>query len=372
MTDPYTQKKYSEQEMEAMLSKLPQHTPPIDLTSKIMKRLEEKPKHSFSNWCKKFISSLTLQPQYALLTIGVALFFFWIGGTSFTTYKNETQFEQIKNAKTAYYFGRGYLENDNIELAIKHFKKAESIDPANAEYTYWQGVAYWKAGDPVGEKESYLRGLQQHPNAYPILVNLGHNYLQTENYNQALESYKSALEIEPKSNELLLNIALAYNNLGDKVNEASAWKEYLANYRSGTSAFQAVQHLANINDYSYRTYQIGDKRLILAQDELLDASISENQRARELSAITKLLQNDPHLEVDIVVFMEGKPLLAKALAQKAKRAIGVTPDINNRVHLSWFDSPETILETNNNGYKKTLSKSILIFNRPHPTNNKEV
>ena len=84
-------------------------------------------------------------------------------------------------------------------------------------------------------------------------------------YQAALAEYNRVLALAPDEGTALYNRALAYQLLDQKNKEADAWKEYLRSHRTGIWAYRAAEHLNELGDFTYRSYQIGFRRVILNQ-----------------------------------------------------------------------------------------------------------
>ena len=65
--------------------------------------------------------------------------------------------------------------------------------------------------------EEYLASLTARPDQWTSHYNLGNYYLNRGDVKQALASYDTALKIEPRAAMVMVNAAMAYVQMGDKV-----------------------------------------------------------------------------------------------------------------------------------------------------------
>lgn len=103
----------------------------------------------------------------------------------------------------------------NNKLAIDYYKNAIRIQPKSAEAWYGLGKFYQDIGDWDNATGTYitLLKMQNNENAF---YNLGViNLLEKKEYNQALEYFTGAININPKYTEAYYGRGLCYQALGD-------------------------------------------------------------------------------------------------------------------------------------------------------------
>jgi tetratricopeptide (TPR) repeat protein len=269
--------------------------------------------------------------------------------------------------------GRGLLQAESSETqALAFLRHAAQLDPQNPKFAYWEGVGYWANGDTELERRSYFRGLSADPDNIDLLINLGHSYLGDRRYDEALEAYKAVLRLSPGEPSATYNSGLIYRAKQMVPEEIDAWKHFLVNNRIGTKAFRAVERLNGYGDYSFRTYQIGYRKVIVNQQVLLDNSLSYQRRGKELEEISSILKHNQRMNLEVVVFVENDSEAARNKALEIKRIlvdVGGT-NLKNQVRLSWFDVPETI-DSQGDKVKGVLSEGLLFFCRLEINNKKE-
>jgi tetratricopeptide (TPR) repeat protein len=219
------------------------------------------------------------------------------------------------------------------------------------------------------ERQSYTRSIKDDPGYVPSLLYLGHNYLESGNYTAALHYYQQALRQDPQIPEAIYNSALAYQKLQKSVDERNAFRTYLDSFRSGKWAHRAVEHLHQLGDFSFRSYRLGDYRMVLNMAALLDANSPEHEQ--EVAHLSQIIKRTNEQELHLVFFNNSDKTAAKSAAINLRSqlfshlGVGSSP-----IRVSWFDSAETILVDEDT--KKQLSPSLLIFTKPITNNNRRI
>jgi tetratricopeptide (TPR) repeat protein len=245
-----------------------------------------------------------------------------------------------------FYLGRCLLVLHQPQQALHGLEKAAALAPRQADYHFWLGVGYWANLDFDKEIDSYLKALQCDPRHVQARVYLGHAYLDRKQWQAALKQYDAALAVHPDLGEALYNRGLALQRMGRREDEKTAWKRYLDRYRGGIWAYRAAAHLNRLGDFSYRTYLLGRRRVVLPAvtfksggDGLGAGSAAVVERAGNI-----LLQ-DRGLTLHIIVYAAHHADLAEARARRLKKNIlarypGIAAD---RVRTSWFDIAERVV-----------------------------
>ena len=71
------------------------------------------------------------------------------------------------SASINYYLGRYHLAEEDAKSALPYLKRAAQLSPRNADYHFWQGVAYGVDGQQKNEQLSYEKAL-----------NINHKHIQ--------------------------------------------------------------------------------------------------------------------------------------------------------------------------------------------------
>ena len=368
--------KSSEQDLIEQLQNLPLKEVPADLTDRVMARVAP-PKPSMIGAVWNFISqsqTISFRPIYAMGFALLILGSFFLGqisqqnpGQVATSNELESRIkpEILENPESAYMVGRGLLQADNNEAqALAFLQRAALLEPQNPEFAYWEGVGHWANGETELERRSYVRGLSVDPDNIELLINLGHSYLGDRQYDEALEVYNTVLRLFPGELSATYNSGLIYRAKKMVPEEIGAWKRYLINNRIGTRAFRAVERLNGYGDYSFRTYQIGYRKIIIYHQALLEGALSDEQRRQEFMAITSILKNNQNLTLEVVIFVENDPEAARDKAFDIKRIIVDTggQELSNQVKVSWFGEPEELVNSDG-AVEPELSDGIMLFSR---------
>lgn len=317
------------------------------------------------------------RPLSLAVTMAVAVFAFWAGTLLQSPVLSDRAGNKMgvpetiaDNALANYLIGRGLLAGNQAESALQFFQKAVELDPQRPEFAHWQGVAFWASGHPEMERQSYSRSIEDDPEYLPSLMYLGHNYLESGNYSAALQYYQQALQKDPQIPEALYNSALAYQKLQNTSEERSAFRKYLHSFRTGKWAYRAVEHLHQLGDFSFRSYRLGNNRVILNMEALLDSSSIEHEQ--EITHLAGIIKNTNQKELHLVFFKNNDKTAAKraaiSLREKILRQLGAEYIFPIRV--SWFDSAETVLMDDE--VKKQVSPSLLIFTKSTTNNNRRI
>jgi tetratricopeptide (TPR) repeat protein len=363
-----------------LLKKLPELEAPPGITDGVMERIQS-PKKSF--W-QRFLGCLaaprqfTIQPMRLAAASALATAIFGLG--MLTGMEGNTPVGQpehinivekvLHDNEASFLVGRGLLAAGLPEQALPLLQKASLSAPDNPEYAYWEGLCFWANGRPEKERSSYARGISSSPDTMPLLINLGHNLLEQGELDAALVQYNKVLAIDPREQATLYNRGLIYHLQQDFDNEAIAWKTYLQYHRFGEKSFRAVKRLNSLNDFTYRTYQLGNRRTILSQSSLLSILPTSEVDNHEVEILAHRLRNDPTLQIDIVVFRENESKTARENAKLIKKSIIALlgEGEEERVRLSWFGEKETV-KTPNGTHQ--LPESLLLFGRHNTTEKKE-
>jgi len=355
-----------------------QEAPPW-LKQKIMAGLStHRPK--LHHWVfKQLLRSRTyrFRPVGLLVTMAVAVLAFWAGTMMHNPVLNDRVGSEnavpgtiADNALANFLIGRGLLAGNRPEASLEFFQKAVDLDPQRPEFAHWQGVAFWAAGHPEMERQSYSRSIKDDPKYLPSLMYMGHNYLENGNYSEALQYYQLALRQDPQLPEALYNSALAYQQLQNTVEEKNAFRKYLYSFRTGKWAHRAVEHLHQLGDFSFRSYRLGDYRVALNMQALLDLNSSEHDQ--EIARLVQIINEVGEQELHLVFFNNSNETAAKRAAISLREQLlgQLGSGYTSPIRVSWFGSAETILMDDD--IKKQLSPSLLIFTKSTINNNRRI
>ncbi len=368
-----SRRKIDTERIEQLLAQSSEQDPPAWLKQAIMYQVSREKKTLLQRISGLLVSTYTvrIRPLQVGAVVAIAVLAFWAGTLTSTDELAGGDGWQItipaENAMANYLVGRALLTADQHQQALQYLNKAVELQPEMAEFVHWQGVAFWAAGNPELERQSYYRSTESRPDYVPSLVNLGHSYLENGSYENALQYYKQALEIDPSQPEALYNSALTHRMLNDSSQERKALESYLQFYRTGKWAHRAVSHLHRLGDFNYRSYTIGDRRVVLNMKSLLDMDGPEY--LHELANLSGLVRQTNGQELHLVFYNDEKESAAKEAALKLRQQLLQRLDHQSTppLRVSWFGAKETVGLAD--GVPKQLSPSLLIFTRSLDTNN---
>ena len=358
--------------LEEKIGNLPDKKPPAYLRNRIMLALPE----YREPWFRRIIRLVGTGPVvYRAVGVMVSLVLAFYGGMQFDRFfqgSPEGSNESLTvngnmNDEALFYLGRSLLVSGQSTEALDAFSRAEMLQPDNPRYPLWKGKAYRALGALDKERQTYRQLVDKRPDLLPPRLQLAGNLLEDGRAVQAQQLYEQILANYPRAKTALYNRARALDMQGTPKDEAEAWKCYLEYDRTGDSASDALRRLHDLEDYSFRKYQLGSKAIILNQECLLDPE-GHNQK-REVEHLVRHLRSGSSDRISIVVFIQNDAQRAKAIAQSLHKAITGTTEKMDSVGLSWFDKAEPV-DTAGKG-TINLSKGVLIFSNPKDNRNKE-
>ncbi len=278
----------------------------------------------------------------------------------------EKQFQQAveehpDSALNNYFYGRMLLANNKNKKGLLYLQKASKLEPDNADYHFWTGVAHGSMNQRKQERERYKKVLRLEKKHLQALLYYGHNQLLAKQYSAALKSYNKALKIWPDSPSGLYNRALILSKLGRTTEEKQAWLEYLARYPSGSMARRAVNHLNKLHDFSYRNYRLGARTVTIEKIAFQPFTIDiERGSYSSLNLIGTIFKNMNKGTLQVVVYQKNNKALAKkkGLAIK-KHLLNKIPGITKKdIGVSWFSQSEKVTIQ---GKKLSADESVSFF-----------
>jgi len=128
----------------------------------------------------------------------------------------------IKNeqAREIFIEGLDYVEIENFESAKRKFIQADEIESKNPIILNAISQTEIRLGNVAKSNEILLKTFLIDSLYLPTYVNLGQNYMQIRDYEKAKEILLKGKKLSTNKNlhmksVLLLNLSIAYNNLGD-------------------------------------------------------------------------------------------------------------------------------------------------------------
>jgi Flp pilus assembly protein TadD len=126
--------------------------------------------------------------------------------------------------------------------AVTPLRRAVDLLPAQSRPRFLLGVAQERSGDIPAAVESYESALRLDPRDTETVIHLGNLYAGLKRYTDAEAKFRAALEAQPKSPQALLGLAQTLD--AQKKSEASAaYRDYLAVQPDAAGAQSRVIHL---------------------------------------------------------------------------------------------------------------------------------
>ncbi len=244
-----------------------------------------------------------------------------------------------------YYYGRFLLQDAEYKKALEQLLKASELDPGNADYQFWTGIAYGETGNKKKEEIHYRAALKLNQKHLQALIYLGHNQLEEKRYDEALDLYSRALKIWPGSPSSLYNRALILKKLDRSPEELQAWQAYLSLYPSGAMARRATVHLNSLQDFSYRNHTLGARTITIEKIWFKPfSSVLSDASHESLRVIGAIAENTSKGKLQIVAYQKNNRELARSKALAIKNfLLEEFPAIpSERIGISWFAEPEVI------------------------------
>ena len=356
-------------ELIAMVRSLPDREPPAELMPSVMDAL--KPRR-FAWWqrCYLYLTrphTVTVTPLTwvpATICIVALVLVFQFHHPASRQYPERRAVSAYTDPVVNYFKGRSYLAMNNPEHALPFLARAVQDAPEVADYHFWLGVAYWGVSEFEKERHSYQQAIASDPDYVPAQLYLGHNYLDRGAWGKALEQYDRVLSSDPDNPAALYNRGLSLMHLGQAEEERRAWTAYLSRFVTGRNARFAAVHLNTLGDFSYRTFLLGRRTVVLKSITFARGyKKPDRESLPSLDTVGSLLENNRTIVLHIVVHAKDDARRAEDRAKGIKKYLlahfsAIDP---LRLKVSWFSVPETVLS---DGETHTLNTSVRFITEP--------
>lgn len=138
---------------------------------------------------------------------------------SINAQENKEKQEQLKKSQKLLSEANFEMKNDNFPLAEAEYREAISLNPKEDTGKYNLGTAYYNKEMNTTAMNRFKQATavaDTKPDKHKAFHNLGNTYMNEKKYQEAVESYKSALRNNPKDDETRYNLALAKELLEDQ------------------------------------------------------------------------------------------------------------------------------------------------------------
>lgn len=121
--------------------------------------------------------------------------------------------------------GNLYLDQDRPDNAKPMFEKAANLNPPHMPACYSLGRLKQLEGDHQGAIDIYKAMLDQHPSVGQVWNNLGVSYREIGRPDEALSSFRNAVEFAPQMAEAWNNLGVAQDELNQPENAMNSYKK---------------------------------------------------------------------------------------------------------------------------------------------------
>ena len=119
------------------------------------------------------------------------------------------------------------FQRDNPQGALEHLEKAATLRPDYLRAQLYYGWALARTGQTERAEKQYKAVLRLDQKPANTHCDLGQLYLQEKRYQEALESFQKAYELDPGLARAQMGMGWAAEGLNDKVNAAAHFEQYL-------------------------------------------------------------------------------------------------------------------------------------------------
>jgi lipoprotein NlpI len=106
----------------------------------------------------------------------------------------------------------------NWQQMVAHLDRIDrrtyDMDPSSAPVAWYRGVARFEMGDQAGAFDDFRNALEVHPNHVHVLNNIGTCQTLSGEHDDAVRTYKRAIELAPRFEEARINLGLVLHSLG--------------------------------------------------------------------------------------------------------------------------------------------------------------
>jgi len=136
------------------------------------------------------------------------------------------------------------LNQENYQKALEFFTKAIDINKRDPAAFYNRGIANEELGNYKEAIDDYKMSMTMDGKMYKANTHnsIGYNYIQLEDYDNALIHLNKAIEIKPKE-------GMFYSDKGDALYELGKEEEACANYiKSSELGYEEIRSYLNSSD----------------------------------------------------------------------------------------------------------------------------
>ena len=141
--------------------------------------------------------------------------------------------DKLQQASAHYQLGVSYLNDNNIEPAFVEFQKALELNPKDKDSLNALGIIYLQKLENYPKAIEYFKAALKIDKSFSEAANnLGNAYAKMGKYNDAIATYKRAIE-----NPLYKNASLALYNLGMVYYRVTQYDEAINSFKEALKRF---------------------------------------------------------------------------------------------------------------------------------------
>jgi len=130
------------------------------------------------------------------------------GRVAWSRYRAEVHLRRALEARAVKNWQRMVAHLDRID------HRTYDMDPSSAPVAWYRGVARFEMGDQAAALNDFRSALQVHPNHVHVLNNIGTCQTLSGQHDDAVRTYKRAIELAPRFEEARINLAFVLHSLG--------------------------------------------------------------------------------------------------------------------------------------------------------------
>lgn len=302
------------------------------------------------NESRSFLSNNNFEKAFESINLAISLD---------TERLDSIQLKDEIQIKSNHYFFDLYLEssyrelnNNNINDAFDYFNKAKNIFSNNDELFILK------------------KSLQKYKNEYDLarFIKLGDSFYNQEQWKKAILNYKSALQLNPNSSNILnkLNRTESLSDINERLNKFMDFPERLSSNRIRDSFLKTINEGLSFNLES-------EKNLILMLDKARDIykkysimiTLNLSSNNKTFVDIVKTVQYQPFQNESINLYPGNYVIVAKKKGLQAYRfSINISPDSDSIYINAICDSVCSVFFNDEGSLKSSPAKNQTEINEP--------
>lgn len=137
--------------------------------------------------------------------------------------------------------GNMYVQIQRADKALEFFNTAAALKPTEYEKIVQLGNSYFDIREFEKAETYYLQALEKKPDDIGVRTDLGITFVERRNpdYDRAIKEFQASMQLNPKHEPTLYNLAIAYSKKGDDANA----QKYLAQLEQANPNSQLIGRL---------------------------------------------------------------------------------------------------------------------------------